>query len=385
MGNQALTLGLVAGAQKAGLELFLGSYPITPASDILHQLSSYKHLGVVTFQAEDEIAAVGAAIGASYAGSLGVTSTSGPGLALKSEAIGLAVMAELPLVIIDVQRAGPSTGMPTKTQQADLLQAMYGRNGESPVAVLAASTPADAFMVGYEAVRIALQFMTPVIVLSDGYIANGSEPWLLPEVDKLPKIDVTFAAPQEPGTKFEPYKRNPKTLARQWAKPGTKGLTHRIGGLEKQDVTGNISYDSANHQHMVDTRAQKVANIADVVEPAVTLGADSGDILVLGWGSTRGAITSAVLQLQKQGHSVSACFLRWLNPLPKNLGDLMKRFKKVILPELNKGQLCMMLRSKYLVDVESYSKVDGQPFKSHEITARLTDRLSSLKNQGAAR
>ncbi len=385
MGNQALTLGLVAGAQKAGLELFLGSYPITPASDILHQLSSYKHLGVVTFQAEDEIAAVGAAIGASYAGSLGVTSTSGPGLALKSEAIGLAVMAELPLVIIDVQRAGPSTGMPTKTQQADLLQAMYGRNGESPVAVLAASTPADAFMVGYEAVRIALQFMTPVIVLSDGYIANGSEPWLLPNVDTLPKIDVTFAAPQEPGTKFEPYKRNPKTLARQWAKPGTKGLTHRIGGLEKQDVTGNISYDAANHQHMVDTRAQKVANIADVVEPAVTLGADSGDILVLGWGSTRGAITSAVLQLQKQGHSVSACFLRWLSPLPKNLGDLMKRFKKVILPELNKGQLCMMLRSKYLVDVESYSKVDGQPFKSHEITARLTDRLSSLKNQGAAR
>jgi 2-oxoglutarate ferredoxin oxidoreductase subunit alpha len=385
MGNQALTLGLVAGAQKAGLELFLGSYPITPASDILHQLSSYKHLGVVTFQAEDEIAAVGAAIGASYAGSLGVTSTSGPGLALKSEAIGLAVMAELPLVVIDVQRAGPSTGMPTKTQQADLLQAMYGRNGESPVAVLSASTPADAFMVGYEAVRIALQFMTPVIVLSDGYIANGSEPWLLPNLDALPAIDVQFAPPTETGAKFEPYKRNPKTLARQWAKPGTKGNTHRIGGIEKQDVTGNISYDPANHQHMVDTRAQKIANIADVVEPAVTLGADSGDILVLGWGSTRGAITSAVLQLQKQGHSVSACFLRWLNPLPKNLGELMKRFKKVILPELNKGQLCMMLRSKYLVDVESYSKVDGQPFKSHEITARLTDRLSSLKNQGAAR
>jgi len=385
MGNQALTLGLVAGAQKAGLELFLGSYPITPASDILHQLSSYKHLGVVTFQAEDEIAAVGAAIGASYAGSLGITSTSGPGLALKSEAIGLAVMAELPLVVIDVQRAGPSTGMPTKTQQADLLQAMYGRNGESPVAVLSASTPADAFMVGYEAVRIALQFMTPVIVLSDGYIANGSEPWLLPNLDALPAIDVQFAPPTETGAKFEPYKRNPKTLARQWAKPGTKGNTHRIGGIEKQDVTGNISYDPANHQHMVDTRAQKIANIADVVEPAVTLGADSGDILVLGWGSTRGAITSAVLQLQKQGHSVSACFLRWLNPLPKNLGDLMKRFKKVILPELNKGQLCMMLRSKYLVDVESYSKVDGQPFKSHEITARLTDRLSSLKNQGAAR
>ncbi len=385
MGNQALTLGLVAGAQKAGLELFLGSYPITPASDILHQLSSYKHLGVVTFQAEDEIAAVGAAIGASYAGSLGVTSTSGPGLALKSEAIGLAVMAELPLVVVDVQRAGPSTGMPTKTQQADLLQAMYGRNGESPVAVLAASTPADAFMVGFEAVRIALQFMTPVIVLSDGYIANGSEPWLLPDVDTLPKIDVTFAPAQEPGTKFEPYKRNPKTLARQWAKPGTKGLTHRIGGLEKQDVTGNISYDPANHQHMVDTRAQKVANIADAVEPATTLGQDHGDVLVLGWGSTRGAITSAVLQLQKQGHSVSACFLRWLNPLPVNLGELMKRFKKVLLPELNKGQLCMMLRAKYLVDVESVSKVDGQPFKSHEILARLTQSLQSLKNQGASR
>ena len=385
MGNQALTLGLVAGAQKAGLELFLGSYPITPASDILHQLSGYKHLGVVTFQAEDEIAAVGAAIGASYAGSLGVTSTSGPGVALKSEAIGLAVMAELPLVVIDVQRAGPSTGMPTKTQQADLLQAMYGRNGESPVAVLAASTPADAFMVGFEAVRIALQFMTPVIVLSDGYIANGSEPWLLPDVDKLPKVDVTFAPPQEPGTKFEPYKRNPKTLARQWAKPGTKGLTHRIGGLEKQDVTGNISYDPANHQHMVDTRAQKVANIADAVELATTLGEDHGDVLVLGWGSTRGAITSAVLQLQKQGHSVSASFLRWLNPLPKNLGELMKRFKKVLLPELNKGQLCMMLRAKYLVDVESVSKVDGQPFKSHEILARLTQSLQSLKNQGASR
>jgi 2-oxoglutarate ferredoxin oxidoreductase subunit alpha len=385
MGNQALTLGLVAGAQKAGLELFLGSYPITPASDILHQLSSYKHLGVVTFQAEDEIAAVGAAIGASYAGSLGITSTSGPGLALKSEAIGLAVMAELPLVVVDVQRAGPSTGMPTKTQQADLLQAMYGRNGESPVAVLAASTPADAFMVGFEAVRIALQFMTPVIVLSDGYIANGSEPWLLPDVDALPKIDVTFAPPQEPGTKFEPYKRNPKTLARQWAKPGTKGLTHRIGGLEKQDITGNISYDPANHQHMVDTRAQKVANIAAAVEPATTLGQDHGDVLVLGWGSTRGAITSAVLQLQKQGHSVSACFLRWLNPLPANLGELMKRFKKVVLPELNKGQLCMMLRAKYLVDVESISKVDGQPFKSHEITERLGASIQSLKNQGAAR
>jgi 2-oxoglutarate ferredoxin oxidoreductase subunit alpha len=376
MGNQALCLGLVAAAQQAGLQIFLGSYPITPASDILHQLSSYKHLGVLTFQAEDEIAAVAAAIGASYSGSLGITSTSGPGLCLKSEAIGLAVMAELPLVVIDVQRAGPSTGMPTKTQQADLLQAMHGRNGESPVAILAASTPADAFETAFEAVRIAVTFMTPVIVLSDGYIANGSEPWRLPDDKKLPKIDVKFAPPQAAGEKFMPYARDPKTLARVWAKPGTKGLMHRIGGLEKSDLTGNISYEPDNHQHMVDTRAQKIANIADAVPPATTFGPDSGDLLVLGWGSTRGAITSAVLQLQQQGKKVSACFLRWLNPLPRNLEALLKRFKRVILPELNKGQLCSMLRSRFLVDVESLSKVDGQPFKSHEILEHLTKALA---------
>jgi 2-oxoglutarate ferredoxin oxidoreductase subunit alpha len=379
MGNQALCLGLVAGAQQAGLTIFLGSYPITPASDILHQLSSYKHLGVLTFQAEDEIAAVAAAIGASYSGSLGITSTSGPGLCLKSEAIGLAVMAELPLVVIDVQRAGPSTGMPTKTQQADLLQAMHGRNGESPVAILAASTPADAFETAFEAVRIAVTFMTPVIVLSDGYIANGSEPWRLPDADKLAKIEVKFAPPQAPGEKFMPYARNPKTLARVWAKPGTQGLMHRIGGLEKQDLTGNISYEPDNHQHMVDTRAQKVANIADAVPPVTTLGPDSGDLLVVGWGSTRGAITSSVLQLQQQGKKVSACFLRWLNPLPRNLEQLLKRFKRVILPELNKGQLCSMLRSRFLVDVESYSKVDGQPFKSHEILEHLTKALARIQ------
>ena len=379
MGNQALCLGLVAAGQQAGLQMFLGSYPITPASDILHQLSTYKNLNVVTFQAEDEIAAVCSAIGASYAGSIGMTSTSGPGLALKAEAIGLAVMAELPLVVINVQRAGPSTGMPTKTQQADLLQAMHGRNGESPVAILAPSTPGDAFEVGFEAVRIALQFMTPVIVLSDGYIANGSEPWLLPDTAKLPKIDVKFAPAQGAGEKFMPYARDPKTLARVWAKPGTEGLMHRIGGLEKADVTGNISYDPANHQHMVDTRAKKVANIADAVGEATTLGPESGDVLVLGWGSTRGAITSAVLNLQQQGHKVSACFLRWLNPLPRNLGTLLKQFKKVILPELNKGQLCSMIRSKYLVDVESYSKVDGQPFKSQEVLDYLTKALTTLK------
>jgi len=391
MGNQALCLGLVAGAQRAGLSIFLGSYPITPASDILHQLSAYKHLGVTTFQAEDEIAAVAAAIGASYAGSLGVTSTSGPGLALKGEAIGLAVMAELPLVVIDVQRAGPSTGMPTKTQQADLLQAMYGRNGESPVAVLAATTPSDAFEVAFEAVRIAVQFMTPVIVLSDGYIANGSEPWLLPDVEKLPAIEVRFAQARTQGgmakseveqkpvdPSFRPYARDSKTLARIWAKPGTPGLMHRIGGLEKQDGTGNISYDASNHQHMIDTRAKKVANIADAVGEAVTLGPDQGDLLVLGWGSTRGAITSSVMTLQQQGHRVSACFLRWLNPLPQKLGELLQRFKRVVLPEMNKGQLTMMLRNRYLVDVRCFSKVDGQPFKSKEILDHLITVLGEM-------
>jgi 2-oxoglutarate ferredoxin oxidoreductase subunit alpha len=298
---------------------------------------------------------------------------------LKAEAIGLAVMAELPLVVINVQRAGPSTGMPTKTQQADLLQAMHGRNGESPVAILAPSTPGDAFECGFEAVRIALQFMTPVIVLSDGYIANGSEPWLLPDIEQLPKIGVKFAPEQTSGEKFMPYARDPKTLARVWAKPGTKGLTHRIGGLEKADLTGNISYEPANHQHMVDTRAKKIANIADAVGEATTFGPDSGDILVLGWGSTRGAITSAVLQMQEQGHKVSACFLRWLNPLPRNLGKLLKQYKRVILPELNKGQLCSMIRAKYLVDVDSYSKVDGQPFKSQEVLDYLNNAMTRLK------
>lgn len=379
MGNQALTLGVLAGAQKAGLQLFLGSYPITPASDILHQLSTYKHHGVITFQAEDEIAAVAAAIGASYSGCLGITSTSGPGVALKSEAIGLAVMAELPLIVLDVQRAGPSTGMPTKTQQADLLQVMYGRNGESPVCVIAASTPADAFEVGFEAVRIATRFMLPVVVLSDGYIANGSEPWLLPDPDKLPKIPVAFAPEGKPGEKFQPYQRNPATLARPWAKPGTKGLVHRIGGLEKADVTGNICYDPENHQHMVDTRAQKVANIAADLPPLPVMGERTGDLLVLGWGSPRGAITAAVQRLQKQGHKVSCAFLRHLNPLPNDLEALLRGFGKVVLPELNKGQLAMMLRAKYLIDVQSHSQVNGQPFKSHDLEQHLTRVLASVK------
>ncbi len=383
MGNQALCLGLVAATQKAGLQIFLGSYPITPASDILHQLSTYKHLGVITFQAEDEIAAVAAAIGSSYAGCLGVTSTSGPGLALKAEAIGLAVMAELPLVVLDVQRAGPSTGMPTKTQQADLLQAMHGRNGESPVCVIAASTPADAFDTAYEAVRIAVTHMVPVIVLSDGYVANGSEPWLLPDVATLAPVPVTFAAEGQPGEKFQPYRRDPATLARPWAKPGTKGLQHRIGGLEKQDVTGNISYDAANHQHMIDTRAAKVARIADTLPPIEPLGARTGDVLVLGWGSTRGAITAATMRLQKAGHAISCAFLRHLNPLPNDLEALMRGFRKVVLPELNCGQLASMLRAKYLIDVQSCSQVNGQPFKSQDLEDYLSKTLASLKGTTA--
>ncbi|MFK7742836.1 MAG: 2-oxoacid:acceptor oxidoreductase subunit alpha, partial [Planctomycetota bacterium] len=378
MGNQGLCLGLVAASKQCGVPLFLGSYPITPASDVLHQLSGYKHHGVITFQAEDEIAAVCAAIGASYAGQIGLTSTSGPGVALKAEAMGLAIMAELPLVVLNIQRAGPSTGMPTKTQQADLLQAMYGRNGESPMVVIACSTPSDAFDVGYEAIRIATKHMVPVMVLSDGYIANGSEPWKLPDTDKLPAIEVSYAQPITDGSKFEPYKRDEETLARPWAKPGTPGLVHRIGGLEKQDVTGNISYDPDNHQHMIDTRAAKVARVADDLPPLETLGERSGDVLVLGWGSPRGAITAAVLRMQKQGHKVSAAFLRHLNPLPNDLGDLMKSFRQVVLPELNKGQLAMMLRSKYLVDVKSYSQVNGQPFRSEDVETYLSKVLKEI-------
>ncbi len=379
MGNQALCLGLVAASNQGNVPLFLGSYPITPASDVLHQLSGYKNHGVVTFQAEDEIAAVCAAIGASYTGRLGITSTSGPGVALKAEAIGLAIMAELPLIVLNIQRAGPSTGMPTKTQQADLLQAMYGRNGESPMVVIACSTAADAFEVGYEAVRIATKYMVPVMVLSDGYIANGSEPWKLPDVDALPKIEVNYAPEGKPDEKFKPYERNPETLARPWAKPGTKGLVHRIGGLEKQDITGNISYDPDNHQHMIDTRADKVARVANDLPPLVPIGEKSGDVLVLGWGSPRGAITAAVTRLQEQGHKISCAFLRHLNPLPNDLEALMRSFKKVVLPELNKGQLASMLRAKYLIDVKSYSQVNGQPFQSHAVEDYMRNVLQEVK------
>ncbi|MDP6928557.1 MAG: 2-oxoglutarate ferredoxin oxidoreductase subunit alpha, partial [Planctomycetota bacterium] len=331
-----------------------------------------------TFQAEDEIAAVCAAIGASYAGKLGVTSTSGPGMALKSEAIGLAVMTELPLVVIDVQRAGPSTGLPTKTEQADLLQALHGRNGESPVPVIAATTPADCFDAAYEAVRIAVKYMTPVILLSDGYIANGSEPWKLPSVESLPTIEARFAQKPTDGEPFQPYARDPQTLARAWAKAGTPGLAHRIGGLEKQDVTGNINYDPDNHEHMVQTRAKKVAGIADDLPPTEVLGEATGDVLVLGWGSTRGAITGAVTRHQKMGCSVSAICLRHLNPLPKDLEALMRGFRKVLIPEMNLGQLSLLIRSRFLIDAQSITKVQGRPFGSEEITEKIASALENL-------
>ena len=378
MGNQSLCLGLVAASDRSGLPIFLGSYPITPASDILHQLSTYKHHGVVTFQAEDEIAAVTAAIGASYAGSLAITSTSGPGFALKAEAIGLAVMAELPLVIINVQRAGPSTGMPTKTEQADLLQVMFGRNGESPVAVVSASTPADAFDAGYEAVRLALKYMTPVVVLSDGYIANGSEPWRIPAADDLPPIDVKFAEPRSDGSAFMPYRRDPETLARPWAVPGTEGLMHRIGGIEKQDVTGNVNYEPENHEYMVQTRAAKIEGMANDIAPAEVFGDDKGDLLVLGWGSTRGAITGAVQRQRAAGAKVSACFLRHLNPFPANLESVLRSFKKVIIPELNLGQLAMLIRSRFLVDATPIAKVQGRPFTSQELEEHISEALEKL-------
>jgi 2-oxoglutarate ferredoxin oxidoreductase subunit alpha len=375
MGNQALCLGLVAAAKKAGLQMFVGSYPITPASDILHQLSTYKHLGVLTFQAEDEIAAVGSAIGAAYGGKLGVTSTSGPGLALKAEAIGLAVMVELPLVIVDVQRAGPSTGMPTKTEQSDLLQAMFGRNGECPVAVVAASTPADAFDAAYEAVRLAVKYMVPVILLSDGAIANGSEPWLVPADADLPPVTAKFATAPNAGDRFMPYKRDPQTLAREWAVPGTLGLQHRVGGIEKEDVTGNISYDPQNHEHMVHTRAAKIAGMANDIAPARVDGPASGDVLVLGWGCTRGPIVGAVRALQEQGLKVGHVHLQHLNPFPKNLGDVLRAFKRVIVPELNLGQLTMLIRAKYLVDAQCLSKVQGRPFTREEIEAAVLAAL----------
>jgi len=369
-GNEATALGCVAASVLAKRPLFYASYPITPASDILHELSIHKNFGVKTFQAEDEIAAMCAAVGASFAGNLGLTGTSGPGLALKSEAIGLAVMTELPVVIINVQRGGPSTGLPTKTEQADLLQAMFGRNGECPVAIVAPATPADCFQMAVEAFRIATKHMVPVIYLSDGYLANGAEPWRLPAMHELPHFEVKFATEAEG---FHPYNRDPETLARGWAIPGTPHLEHRIGGIEKQDITGNVSYDPENHMHMVLTRADKVARIADDIPDIEVFGEPEGRVLVIGWGSTYGAITSAVEEMQSRGKSVSSIHLRYLNPFPSNLGELLGRFDRVLVPELNLGQLAMLLRARFLVPAVSFPKVKGKPFKISELTARIEE------------
>ena len=371
-GNEATAIGFVAAATLAKRPLFYGSYPITPASDILHELSRYKNFGVRTFQAEDEISAIGAAIGASYGGALGLTGTSGPGVALKSEAIGLAVMTELPLVIVNVQRGGPSTGLPTKTEQADLFQAVFGRNSECPAAVVAPATPAECFTFAIEAFRLAIRYMTPVFFLSDGYLANGAEPWRIPALADLPRIDVHFATDK---ATFMPYRRDPKTLARPWAIPGTPGLEHRVGGLEKEDVTGNVSYDPINHDKMVHLRAQKIAGIANDIPELEVFGKDSGRVLVLGWGSTHGSITTAVERLQAKGEPVSSAHLRYLNPFPRNLGEVLSRFEKVVIPELNLGQLRLMVRARYLVDAIGLNKVQGKPFKVAEITDKVEELL----------
>ena len=371
-GNTALSWGLVAATQLSGIPMFLGSYPITPASDILHELSSKKSFGIRTLQAEDEIAAVASAVGASFGGHIGVTTTSGPGIALKGEAMGLALSLELPLVIINIQRGGPSTGLPTKTEAADLMMAMYGRHGESPMPIVASYSPAQCFDAAIEACRIALKYRTPVMLLSDGYLANGTEPWRLPEVSDLPAIDVEFAtapnAKNDDGEDvFWPYLRDPVTLARPWAIPGTPGLEHRVGGIEKQDGTGNISYDPDNHAHMVQIRDDKVKVIADDIPPTMMTGPEDADLLVLGWGSTWGAITSAVRRATAAGHSVAHAHLTHLNPFPKDLGDILRRYPKVIVPEMNLGQLSKLVRAEYLVDAQPVSKVKGQPFTAAEI------------------
>jgi 2-oxoglutarate ferredoxin oxidoreductase subunit alpha len=376
MGNQAVSFGLIAASQKSGLPLFLGSYPITPASDILHDLSKYKSFGVRTFQAEDEIAGISSAIGASYGGSLAITTTSGPGIALKGEAMGLAVMLEIPLLIINVQRGGPSTGLPTKTEQSDLMQAYYGRNGECPMPIVSASTPSDCFEAVYEAARIALQHMTPVMFLSDGYIANGAEPWKFPKSDDLPPIEVKFKTGLDEGeTKLKPYLRDEK-LVRPWAIPGTPGLEHRIGGLEKQDITGNVSYDPDNHEHMVKTREEKVNRIADHIPlQKLDSGEATGKVLVLGWGSTYGAIKSACAELQMEGHAISHAHLRYIRPFPRNLGEILKSFDKVVVPEINNGQLIRIIRDLYFVDAIPYNKIKGVPITKTELVAELRKHL----------
>jgi 2-oxoglutarate/2-oxoacid ferredoxin oxidoreductase subunit alpha len=377
MGNQALAYGLIAASVKSELNIFLGTYPITPASDILHELSKYKNFGIKTFQAEDEIAGISSAIGASYGGHIGVTSTSGPGMALKGEAMGLAMMLEIPLVIIDIQRGGPSTGLPTKTEQSDLLQAYYGRNGESPMPVISASTPSDCFEVAYEAVRIAVEHMTPVILLSDGYIANGAEPWKYPNSEQLVPIHVKFKTELGHGEeKFLPYVRDEK-LARPWALPGTPGLEHRIGGLEKENNTGNVSYDPENHQLMVRLRQEKVDKIADYIpEQHIDNGPEKGDLLVLGWGSTYGVIKTTVEQLLSEGHSVAHAHLRYVRPFPKNLGEILSNYKTVVVPEINNGQLVKIIRDKYLIDAKAYNKVMGIPITKTELVEYLKQVLA---------
>jgi 2-oxoglutarate/2-oxoacid ferredoxin oxidoreductase subunit alpha len=367
-GNQAIAWGIIAAGVQMGKPVFLGAYPITPASDVLHELARYRHFGVRTLQAEDEIAAAGAAIGAAYAGMLGVCTTSGPGLILKQEALGLAVMAELPVVVVDIQRTGPSTGMPTKTEQADLLGALYGRNGESPLAVLAPATPGECFTMMLEAFRIAVRYMTPVIVLSDAYLANSSEPWRIPDAESLPRCPVTHWT--DP-VGFAPYLRDPETLARPWAVPGTPGLEHRIGGLEGEEITGNVSYQPENHERMVRLRAEKVARIANDLAPVEIDGADHGELLVVGWGGTLGSIGSAVSEARADGLDVSSIHLRHLHPFPPNLGEILSRFRRVLVAELNAGQLWRMLRAEFLVPAELLSKVQGQPFKVSEVRARI--------------
>ena len=375
MGNAAAAIGLIAASQKARLQLVYGSYPITPASDILHELSKYKEFGVKTMQMEDEIAAVGSAIGASYGGALGVTGSSGPGIALKGEAIGLAVMVELPLVILNIQRAGPSTGMPTKTEQSDLLQVLYGRNGESPVPVIAASRPSDCFDTAYEAARIALKYMTPVFFLSDNSIANGAEPWKIPDASTLPAMTTRFVSNGRNTEEFMPYARDEETLARSWAVPGTPGLEHRIGGLEKQDLTGNVSYDPDNHEKMTRLRDEKVARIANDIPPTEVFGQDGDELLVIGWGGTFGTLRTAVKNKQAEGVSVSHVHLRYLNPLPADLGDIISRYQKVVVAELNLGQIATIIRARYLVDAIGFNKIQGQPFYVYEVESKIDEIL----------
>ncbi|MEX2185438.1 MAG: 2-oxoacid:acceptor oxidoreductase subunit alpha [Pirellulales bacterium] len=366
IGNQAAAWGLIAASKLSGHEIFYGTYPITPASDILHELAKYKNFGVMTFQAEDEIAAVTSSIGAAFAGKMGVTGSSGPGIALKGEGLGLAVMLELPLIVINVQRGGPSTGLPTKTEQADLLQAMFGRNGECPMPILAAQSPVDCFYTVIEAWKIATRYMTPVFVLTDGYLANGSEPWQVPNVADLEKIEVKHPGPLSNGHAFEPYARDER-LARPWALPGTPGLVHRVGGLEKQNITGNVCYDAKNHQDMVDLRAKKVADIAKELPPQTVEGADKGKLLVLSWGGTYGSCRTAVRQLLAQGEPIAHAHLRHMNPMPANLGDLLKRYDNVLIPELNKGQLRLLIRGEYMIDAKGFNKVQGKPFTVSEL------------------